>query len=280
MNDILTQLSSQNNELFFLWSALVFYVCSGSLAITTIIVWRNIPKFVPYLTCLGFTLHTLAIALRWYRLDHGPFVTMFEILSSNIWSFTLVWLFIYWKIKEVRFALVIALPILFMMMAWMLLAQVDAPVFPATYQTIWLYIHVGFGKVFLAFFYIAVALSILILLRQFKKCRTWLNILPANQNLALLSFRFVAIGLIFETLMLIAGAIWAQDAWGRYWAWDSLETWSFISWLLVALLLHARVTWKIKPEISSIMIIIVFIIAFITFFGVPFISMTPHRGVI
>ncbi len=104
--------------------------------------------------------------------------------------------------------------------------------------------------------------------------------LPANENMALLAFRFVAVGLIFDTLMLIAGAIWAQDAWGRYWAWDSLETWSFISWLLVALLLHARVTWKIKPELSSILVILVFIVAFITFFGVPFVSMTPHRGVV
>ncbi|WP_206485997.1 cytochrome c biogenesis protein CcsA [Thalassotalea sp. G2M2-11] len=280
MDTWLTTLSSHHNELLFLWAALVFYVCSGSLSIITTIVWRQIPPVIPYLSVLGFSLHTLAIALRWYRVDHGPFVTMFEILSSNIWSFTLIWLFFFWRIKEIRFALVIAQPVLFMMMAWLLLAPSQEAVYPATYHTIWLYIHVGFGKVFLALFYLAVALSSLILLRKIRKCRLWFSQLPADENLAVLAFRFVAVGLIFQTLMLIAGAIWAQDAWGRYWAWDSLETWSFISWLLVALLLHARVTWKIKPDVSSIMIIIVFIVAFVTFFGVPFISMTPHRGVV
>jgi len=280
MNSWLTILSSHQNELLFLWAALVLYVCSGCMAIITTIVWRKIPIIIPYLTTLAFIIHTLAIALRWYRVDHGPFVTMFEILSSNIWSFTLIWLFFFWRIKEIRFALVIAQPVLFMMMAWLLLAPSEAAMYPATYHTIWLYIHVGFGKVFLALFYLAVALSTLILLRQIRKCHTWFKQLPANENMAVLSFRFVAAGLVFQTLMLIAGAIWAQDAWGRYWAWDSLETWSFISWLLVALLLHARVTWKIKAELSSVMIIIVFIVAFITFFGVPFISMTPHRGVV
>lgn len=280
MNTWLSTLSSHPNELLFLWAALVLYVFSGCIAIITTIVWRKTPVIIPYLSTLGFTIHTLAIALRWYRVDHGPFVTMFEILSSNIWSFTLIWLFFFWRIKEIRFALVIAQPVLFMMMAWLLLAPSEAAMYPATYHTIWLYIHVGFGKMFLALFYLAVALSSLILLRQIRKCRTWFKQLPANENMAVLAFRFVAAGLIFQTLMLIAGAIWAQDAWGRYWAWDTLETWSFISWLLVALLLHARVTWKIKAELSSVMIIIVFIVAFITFFGVPFISMTPHRGVV
>lgn len=280
MINSLTTLSSLHNELLFLWVALLLYVCSGSLAIITTVVWRKIPVIIPYLSSLGFFVHTLAIALRWYRLEHGPFVTMFEILSSNIWSFTLIWLLAFWRIKEIRLALVIAQPVLFMMMAWLLLAPARESIYPATYQTIWLYVHVGFGKVFLALFYIAVSLSSLILLRKIRKCRVWFKQLPADDNLALLAFRFVAVGLIFQTLMLIAGAIWAQDAWGRYWAWDSLETWSFISWLLVALLLHARVTWKIKPALSSVLIIVVFIVAFITFFGVPFISMTPHRGVV
>ena len=280
MTDTLVKLSTLDNELLFLWAALALYVFSGSIAIVSTVVWRKVPVIIPYLTSLGFAIHTIALALRWYRLEHGPFVTMFEILSSNIWSFTLIWLLIFWKIKLIRIPLVIAQPILFMMMGWILLAPPQESLYPATYHTLWLYVHVGFSKVFLALFYIAVALSMLILLRKLKSARRWFKQLPANENLAELAFRFVAVGLIFDTLMLIAGAIWAQDAWGRYWAWDSLETWSFISWLLVVLLLHARVTWKIKPEVSSIMVIIVFIVAFITFFGVPFISMTPHRGVV
>ena len=82
----------------------------------------------------------------------------------------------------------------------------------------------------------------------------------------------------FRGLMLVAGAIWAQDAWGRYWAWDRLETWAFITWLLLALALHLRMTYKPAPRLSSAMAFAVFGIAFLTFFGVPFLSDRPHQG--
>jgi ABC-type transport system involved in cytochrome c biogenesis permease subunit len=90
----------------------------------------------------------------------------------------------------------------------------------------------------------------------------------------------MAIGFIFESLMLVAGAIWAQDAWGRYWAWDPLETWSFLTWLVLGIGLHARVTFKLSPRTGAILVISVFVIAFLTFFGMPFISTTPHKGAV
>ncbi len=273
-------LFTHSSELLFLWSALILYVASGCTAILTAIVWRKVPSIVPYFFLLGFIIHTLAIAIRWYRVDHGPFVTMFEIVSSNIWSFSLIWLIAFWKIKEIRIPIIFAQPILFMMMAWLLLTPSQETIFPATYHTIWLYIHVGFGKVFLGLFYLAVSLSVIILLRQNSRLKRLFRDLPANKNLSILSFRFVAAALVFQTLMLVAGAIWAQDAWGRYWAWDSLETWSFITWLLVVLLFHLKVTWKLNDEAHSYLIILIFIIAFVTFFGVPFISTAPHKGVV
>jgi ABC-type transport system involved in cytochrome c biogenesis permease subunit len=102
--------------------------------------------------------------------------------------------------------------------------------------------------------------------------------LPDDLRLDDLAYRFMALALIFNALMLIAGAIWAQDAWGRYWAWDPLETWAFITWLLLAVALHVRVTFKPKPRGSSVMVFAVFVIGFLTFFGVPFISAGPHKG--
>ena len=90
----------------------------------------------------------------------------------------------------------------------------------------------------------------------------------------------MALGLIFETLMLIVGAMWAQDAWGRYWAWDPLETWAFITWLTLAFALHMRFTLKTLPRTGAMMILAVFVLAFLTFFGVPFITTAPHKGAV
>jgi ABC-type transport system involved in cytochrome c biogenesis permease subunit len=85
---------------------------------------------------------------------------------------------------------------------------------------------------------------------------------------------------VFETLMLIVGAVWAQDAWGRYWAWDPLESWAFFTWVALALALHARATLRPTPARFAVWLMVVFAIAFLTFFGVPFISTAPHKGAV
>ena len=80
--------------------------------------------------------------------------------------------------------------------------------------------------------------------------------------------------------MLVAGAVWAYSAWGRYWAWDSLETWTFATWLAMALLLHLRVTYRRLPAVAGQLAVLgLFALAVLTFLGVPFISVAPHKGV-
>ena len=93
-----------------------------------------------------------------------------------------------------------------------------------------------------------------------------------------LAHRFAAFAFVFDTLMLVVGAVWAQDAWGRYWGWDALESWAFATWVALEALLHARATLRPSPEQHGAWLAGVFVLAFLTFFGVPFISTTPHQG--
>ena len=81
-------------------------------------------------------------------------------------------------------------------------------------------------------------------------------------------------------IMVVAGALWAQNAWGRYWNWDPLEVWSLMTWLSIAIALHLRVTRKPSPAVGALICIGVFVLAFLTFFGVPFISTAVHKGAI
>ena len=75
--------------------------------------------------------------------------------------------------------------------------------------------------------------------------RVW-DRLPKADTLDHLAYRTTAFGFPIWTFAIIAGAIWAQSAWGRYWGWDPKETWSFISWTVFAAYLHARATagWR------------------------------------
>lgn len=267
-------------ELTWLWGAMACYMVAGSLAIIAVIVKKCPERAVLALMAVGLMLHTVSLSVRWTRLGHGPFITLFEILSSNVWSLTLVFSLAYWRVRALRPAAAVVAPVLFVMMAWLLLTSPVEGHLPPTYDTVLLYIHVGLGKVFLGAVLVAVGIAGVILLRSVDFAVPRLAALPDNIRLEELAFRFMILGFVFETAMLIAGAIWAQDAWGRYWAWDPLETWSFITWLTLALFIHLRVTVKAQPHYSAVLIVAVFVLAFLTFFGVPFVSTAPHQGAV
>ncbi|GAA5153082.1 c-type cytochrome biogenesis protein CcsB [Microbacterium pseudoresistens] len=123
-------------------------------------------------------------------------------------------------------------------------------------KSVWLVIHVFVATLGTAFFALAFSLSVLQLLQHRrerfvvagaeKKGLRFLTTLPSSVRLESLAYRFATVGFILWTFTLIAGSIWAQDAWGRYWGFDTKETWTFIIWVLYAGYIHARATrgWR------------------------------------
>ena len=267
-------------ETALLWGALLAYAGTLASAIWAMAFGRSVERVVGLGMALGLALHTLALALQWTRLGHGPFVTLSEILSSNIWSLTLVYAIVWWRIRAVRAAAPAVFAVVFVLGAWLLATGEQDGHLPPTYRTLWLYAHVGFGKLFLGAALVAVGIAAVILLRGTRLLAVKFAHLAPDGPLEELAFRFMAFAFVFETLMLIVGAIWAQDAWGRFWAWDPLETWSFLTWLTLAAFLHLRVTLTTSPRLRACAVIAVFVLAFVTFFGVPFVSTAVHKGMV
>lgn len=120
-------------------------------------------------------------------------------------------------------------------------------------QSYWLVIHVMVALLATGFFSLAAALSVAYLLKtanwvenaktkgveNFKKI---MGIFPSRETLERLAYRFNIIGFILWSFTLIAGAIWAERAWHRYWGWDTKEVWTFIIWTIYAGYLHATAT--------------------------------------
>jgi len=252
----------------------------------SVVVWygvmrqRNVDELVLSMLVAGVIFFMVAITMRWLRTEYGPFLTLFEVLLSNLFSLGFIYTLAYLFYPVVRSSALMVLPFFLFLGVWLLLVPAEAGQLPATYQTIWLWIHVGVGKVFLGICLVAVGLAAILLLRKLVRTDAWLASLPDDHELDAYVWRFIAIAFVFHSLMLLAGAVWAQDAWGRYWAWDSLETWAFITWLLLGLSLHLKLTYKIPQWSGWLLVMGIFAVAFITFFGVPFSSMGPHKGII
>ena len=216
---------------------------------------------------------TLAVAGRWLRESQGPFLTLYDVLLSNLFSLTLVYLLAAWLVPALRASSAIVVAFLGVLGAWSLTVSAEAVPLPATFDNPWLWLHVTAGKLFLGLCLPAAATALWLLARRRDAA-------AAGGEMDAAVWLTLSLAFVCHSFMLIAGAIWAHSAWGRYWAWDSLETWTFITWLCIALLLHARVTFRRMPvSYGWSAVVAIFGLAVLTFLGVPFLSVAPHKGV-
>jgi ABC-type transport system involved in cytochrome c biogenesis permease subunit len=155
----------------------------------------------------------------------------------------------------------------------MALADPQSTPLPATYANPWLWAHVLAGKLFLGCCLVASSLAATALLGLAGSAMR-------KPQLDQIAWRWLMLAFLFHSAMLITGAVWAQDAWGRYWAWDPLETWAFATWLAMVFAFHVRVSYRLSAAVERLLIVGVFLLAFLTFFGVPFLSSAPHKGAV
>ncbi len=247
-------------------------------AVAMVLAWRERKSVVA--TDLMLLAVAVGIALRWARLGHGPFLSMYEILASSMITLGIAWRLASWRVPVLRGSAPVVLSIIALMGAWMVTTDPADTHLPATYEMGVLWFHVLLGKIFLGCAVVATGLAGVVLARANQKGIDRFRRMPGNAALDALAWNFMAAALIFESLMLIAGAVWAQDAWGRFWAWDPLETWAFITWIALAAAVHARSTWRVGPRMGALLILSVFTLAFLTFFGVPFVTVAPHKGAV
>ncbi len=266
-------------ETLLVWCATMAYGASAASFLWTVRRRRGEHWLSYGLFVMGVILLAISLAMRWIRLDQGPFMTLYEVLLSNAFSIGLIYALIFYFIPLSRLGSVIVLPILFMMALWAISVPSNAVPLPATFDNYWLWLHVLSGKVFLGFCLAAVSLAVILLLNLSRY-----NLLPYIPGVQVskidtLIWRLMSVAFIADSCMLVVGSVWAYDAWGRYWAWDPLETWALMTWLALGASLHIRLTFRVPLWSGWLMSILVFILAFLTFFGVPFLSLAPHKGI-
>jgi cytochrome c-type biogenesis protein CcsB len=198
-------------------------------------------------TIVGLLVHLGAIVLRGLATDRWPLGNMYEFVSAICFAAVVCWLVVLKKSPSLRPVGAFVLPPVFILMflgGTVLYAQA-APVVPAL-QSYWLAIHVTTVTIASGLLMVAGVASILYLLVKFGKAGKLAAKLPPIDALDRLAYRVTVVGFPIYTFAVIAGAIWAESAWGRFWGWDPKETVAFVAWVVYAAYLHARATsgWR------------------------------------
>jgi cytochrome c-type biogenesis protein CcsB len=127
----------------------------------------------------------------------------------------------------------------------------DASELMPSLRSVWLAIHVTVATLSVAVFTIGFSLGVMYLIQDrletaTDRPRSFMSRLPDARALERLTYGVHIVAFPMWTFTVIAGAIWARQAWGSYWNWDPKEVWSFVIWVVYAAYLHARATtgWK------------------------------------
>jgi cytochrome c-type biogenesis protein CcsB len=239
-------------------------------------------KIASVVSVLALGAHSFGIILRWvesYRLGmgHPPFSNLYESLIFFAWTIMLLYLIVEWRTKS-KTAGTFVLPLAFLAMAYASfspnIASRIQPLIPAL-QSNWLITHVITCFFAYAAFGLSFGLSIMYFLKRLDtptRRNNFLKRLPGAGVLDDLNYQMVAIGFLMLTLGIITGSVWASNAWGRYWGWDPKETWSLITWLVYAAVLHSRMVRGWSGKTIALMSIIGFFCVLITYFGVNYLA--------
>ena len=208
------------------------------------------------LTCTGVVLHVFAIFTRGLAEDRVPWGNMYEFIGAFTCMAVLVLVAASFWYRAYYTGLFVLLPVVLGLGIDLTWIYTPAGALVPALQSYWIAIHVTAMIVAIGLFIFGAVVTTLYLLADRSQRRVaagqpswsagiWRH-LPVPAILDRLSYRAVLFGFPVWTFGVMAGAIWADHAWGRYWGWDPKETWSFITWIVYAMFLHARATagWR------------------------------------
>ncbi|MDH7483182.1 MAG: cytochrome c biogenesis protein CcsA [Spirochaetales bacterium] len=216
---------------------------------------------------LAITVVQRSIAIRFFALTNMYESLLFLAMLAALAVFGLA------RLKQTADSK--ALPFAMNMLAIVFLALASSPLAPSeirppvpALQSGWLVLHVSFTFLGEIFFAVGLVTAILQLAARDEVRR---------QQFDRLTYTSIAIGYpIFTAGALVFGAIWAENAWGRWWGWDPKETWALITWLTYTAYLHFRLVRKNTSKLMPALVILGFLIAMFTFFGVNFLLKGLH----
>ncbi len=237
-------------------------------------------KLATWTALVGLVAQSIALIIRWKTsydlgMGHAPLSNFYESLIFFAWTIVFLYLLMEWRLKN-RSIGAFVLPIAFLIMAYASIAPGISnriePLIPAL-QSNWLTSHVLTCFLGYAAFTVAFALGMMFFIKKAagadsSRSSIFIRLLPYEYQMDDLMYSSTTLGFIFLTLGIVTGSVWAHYAWGSYWSWDPKETWSLITWLVYAVMLHTRLVRGWRGKRMAIMAIVGFACVLFTYLGV------------
>ncbi|MEW6698313.1 MAG: c-type cytochrome biogenesis protein CcsB [Bacillota bacterium] len=235
----------------------------------------------------GLAVQTVWLAARTVNIDRLPFANMFEFTVFFAWGLVLTYLVTHRR-QPVPLLGTVVMPVAVALMAAAGMMNGTAkPLMPAL-QSQWLQAHVATAVLAYGAFGVSFGAAVLYLIRDAQPVSLGsagsgpsavtqgMSLLPGTETLDKLMYRVIAFGFLFLTLVLITGAVWAEQVWGAWWSWDPKETWALITWLVYAIFLHGRFTRGWQGRRTAWLAILGFAAVLFTLFGVTWLMPGLH----
>ncbi len=261
------------------WLSVSFYGASSGYCVHGLVRGRTRDFSIGiWLAAIGMLPHTVSLAARWWAVDHGPYLLKDESFSALALGIISMYLLLTLRSPKVRGLGGILLPgvVALMVAARIFTGQVPMTRPPATFEGIWFIIHIVSIVPAMGAFFIAASAAVLYLVKEKWPHGGVAEKVPLLPVLDTCNYLYAGLALFFWGIMTVSGAVWADQSWGRYWAWDPVETWSLITWLCIGLLLHLRRFHGWHGKKAAWFTMVCFLVSLLTLFFLPLVTGSIH----
>lgn len=270
-------MSPYKAEVLLHWAGVILYSASAVAYSLHLFFGRErAQRWAAALAAVGLLPHAAGLLTRWVESGHGPYMARYEVLSSNAWVAVALFLLASWRLPRLRAAGAVVMPVCFLGMTAGLFTDPGLRTLPPSLRSVWLVLHILFAKLGAGGILLSFGAGALLLLRERRPQAAFVSRLPSSEVLDEYSRRFAGFGFLFWSVMIAAGAIWANDSWGRYWAWDPIEVWSLVTWLSFGAYLHLRRFHGWKGSRAAWLVAACFLLSMATLSVVPLLTRSLH----
>ena len=248
------------NALFF--AALILYFIATVLELGGMVFKKEkITRIAWWIFVAGAVLNTVYLVVRGVMTGRLPLSNQFEFSTAFAWGVAVILIVLQLKSKA-EWMRAAAMPVAFLILSYAALQPREITELMPALKSAWFGLHIGSAVFSYAAFVLAGCGGLRWLLQEKKASQA------ALVQLDYLCYRLVALGFLLLTIVILSGAIWAEQAWSAFWTWDPKETWALITWILYAIYLHLRLRKKLSGKVMAWYVVIAVPVVLFTFVGV------------